>query len=450
MKNILIAIGLFLTSSMFGQAVDWDSIPHKTSAANADYMLLISGTGTSEVFNGMSAEYSIPWVYSGGLVYPRLAGNNVSVGATTNPYGDKVYVNGVLRSTGNTFVMGRVYIGAAGTSYLSATSTNVYITDPTTGTKSLAQLYAGGSSTGIDLTLVPNNSIIMERADTAYGTSSLLFNDTALILKSIAALSTFAGEDAGKGITSTETTSSGFGYSASSDMDGTNNSGFGPFSNHNMVGSNNSSLGLSAGNGTIGSRNIHVGSTLHAIGDSNMLMGNLLAITGTGNMVFTNGLTSTISKQLIINDKGGNRFTSLIWGDFLNDSLRFNAKVVIRDSTQFTYFNNTAKAWVFATVNKRLKTGTLTPAGFMTTFKLPSIRQYLRDKKNGEFAWYYQDTVWVVHKVYDLSTIDPIFQLQCLQSGIEMDKRYIGRQESKITILLIVIGFVLVYVIVKK
>jgi hypothetical protein len=335
MKKLFLIIGIFTCVIGYGQTpVDMDSIDATQAPTNAMYGLVFDNTA-KKIYH-MTMEYYLPFRYVPPLLYPSISAN-VLLGATTNPYSDKLYVNGSATITGNLYGMNRIYVGSDRSSYFYTIAGQLYFYSPVTGAKSLAQLSSGG---GMDLTLVPNKSVILERADTAYGTASLSFNDTTLTVKSIGTGNMAIGELAGKKLTTGQYNVL-LGYNAGSNITtGENNVMIGQQAglSSGSVSLYNTYIGASAGRYGTGNNNVYIG---YDAGYSNTGANNIVIGAGAGK-VATGGVGS-YSDQLIIDvpDFGVNntRFNSLIWGDFANDSIRLNAKVRVKDSLFLDYIN---------------------------------------------------------------------------------------------------------------
>ena len=133
-----------MTAIGYGQnAVDWDSLSHKTSVTNADYGLVISGT-PSKIY-GMTMEYYLPMVYTGDKVYPRSIATNMILGATSNSGSYKLDVHGTSYFTENMtlFTLKRFYF--SGNAYITNSAYGeLSFTDAVNGTLLLHELGGGG------------------------------------------------------------------------------------------------------------------------------------------------------------------------------------------------------------------------------------------------------------------------------------------------------------------
>jgi len=147
MKKIFLTIVLMIPMALSAQylSTDWDSITHTNSGITNNYLLLFNKT-TDDIY-GMSIEYALPWLFNGSnIITPRSTSHNLSLGSVLNPYNDKLYIVGAQRTTGNAYFSGRIYLGPS--SYLSfnVTTNQLSLSDPITGSRTLAQLDAGGSA----------------------------------------------------------------------------------------------------------------------------------------------------------------------------------------------------------------------------------------------------------------------------------------------------------------
>lgn len=448
MKKLFLIIGIFTCIMGYGQTpVDQDSIDATQDPTNAMYGLVFDNTA-KKIYH-MTMEYYLPWKYVSPLLYPRSIATNVLAGATTNPYSDKWYVNGTSTISGNLYGMNRIYVGSARSSYLSTIAGQLYLTSPTSGTYSLAQLAAGGTGTGVDLTLVPNKSVILERADTAYGTDRLTFNDTTLTVKSITAYSMIIGESAGKDLT-TGAANTFLGYnSGNSITTGNYNTFVGQFSGWYMitgssntaVGSNaagggsgaantgNTAIGYEAGRNVNGNENIHIGYNAgsYVTGSGNIFIGKNAGYPGTG---------QSYTSQLFIDNEYQTKFNTLIWGDFANDSIRLNAKVHIEDSTYLDYMKPAASGtrFIVVTESAALDSGVLNPVSVGLTDPLWDIHKHLADRQNKEISWYHiDDKTGKLIKSYKLANNMNAFEQ--LQYTAEMSLRLIAEQDKRIALL---------------
>jgi hypothetical protein len=147
MKKILIILGLVVSGLISAQTpLDKDSLTNIITTTNAQYGLVFDDA-TKTIYY-MTMDHYQPWLFnSTNLLYPRTTALNLSLGATTNPYSDRLYVSGTLRTTGNGFFGNRLYLGSLAYMYANSTTGEWNVYDPVNGNKTLAQLAAGGAAT---------------------------------------------------------------------------------------------------------------------------------------------------------------------------------------------------------------------------------------------------------------------------------------------------------------
>jgi len=195
----------------------------------------------------------------------------------------------------------------------------------------------------------------------------------------------------------------------------------------------NSFYGTSAGMDSQMDSSIAIGykSGEQVVGFGNVFIGNF-----TGS---PDGNSANMSNQLMIDNGAGwrNRFNSLIWGDFKYDSLRFNAKVRLKDTLFYDYIKPATSGTRFIVLtgpNGGADTGVLNPVSRGLTDPLWDVHKHLADTKDKEVAWYYIDSkTGEVVKTYKLP--NNMHAFEALQYTAEMSLRLIAEQDKRIALL---------------
>ncbi len=158
---------------------------------------------------------------------------------------------------------------------------------------------------------------------------------------------TLIGEEAGANIT-TAGNNTFIGYQSGKTSNGDLNTALGYLTGSTLsTGKQNALLGASSGAGLKdGSNNTFIGfnsGRVNSSGVENVFLGSAAGETATGSknifIGFEAGKSETGDNKLYINNKAG---TPLIFGDFANDSLRFNGDVTIRDGLYLPFGSPTS------------------------------------------------------------------------------------------------------------
>jgi len=178
----------------------------------------------------------------------------------------------------------------------------------------------------------------------------------------------------------------------------------------NSTGAGNTYIGTDAGENTQnGGANTAIG---YGAGYKN--------ISGSGNIFLGRwaGNSYLGSYNLFIESSSDDttKFTSLIWGDFANDSLRLNAKVRMKDSAYFDYISGNEPTFATLTETRALDSATITGADFAIKYKdyIPPFMDYYNDVQNNERWWYFgfKNGKWVTKRGMNLNNPSSLTALQ--------------------------------------
>lgn len=147
-------MGLIISAVGFGQTTDpiENSPPTQTTTSN-HYITVYTET-PSKQRSKMFADYSLPWIYGNGFLRPRSIATNVMIGTASN-LNFKLAVNGTFGLFDDMTLTGQKRYKFSTGQYMSTDAAgNLIFLDPITGSKTLAQLAAGGSANIIQGNLI--------------------------------------------------------------------------------------------------------------------------------------------------------------------------------------------------------------------------------------------------------------------------------------------------------
>ena len=130
------------------------------------------------------------------------------------------------------------------------------------------------------------------------------------------------------------------------------------------------------------------------------------------------GLSHTAADRLNLVTGGGNRIT------VYNDSVAMNEPTRFKDTTYYDYLEaKTQYGWLYmdSALHSIRIDSSIINASFGLTMELPTLKEQLGDRKNGEIGWYISPT----KKIYGFEKSNPRQAIRALMSEAEMDKRRI-------------------------
>lgn len=231
------------------------------------------------------------------------------------------------------------------------------------------------------------------------------------------------GVNAGQEITIGDNNSNFGAYAGTHISTESGNCNFGAYAGHSYNNQYNNNFGANAGYFTQGDFNNNFGRRAghNLIGDRNICIGD------------SAGHDLTGSNQLFLGSSG-DKFNITIWGDLLNDSLRLNTAVRIKDSLYLDYLSCVTQPgipWIDS-ISGVLTVDSVVDAGFGLTMEIPeTIEEFMKDRYGNELAYYYEDNNGEIRKVYTLKRTGPGKTIQKLASRDEIIMRYVEQLEKQ-------------------
>jgi hypothetical protein len=380
MKKILIILGLVLSAISYGQ-IKVDTLDYTTAPLSGEYTILF-GDYPAKYMKRVRMQYLQPMIYDLTAIRPRLITDNLMLGTSTN-YNYKFYVNGTSFFNNTTYNATGVrhYFGST---WIGDVSGQFTIYDPTTGTKTLADLASGTGGTGFSST--ETNKITTQSADTGLYVTNAYTGYGILVANS----------------------SNGYGVR-------TINSGPG-YGNYVWNTSTSTGTGLVVYNQSTSTSGLYVDN----------------ASTGTGLYVRTIATGTAIRVY-----------------DWTHSHYVFT----VDDSVKINYLSgaSTGSRFLVLTSTGAVDSGVLVNASEQLRMKLPSLRKYLNDQKDGELFGYYTKDEKLV-KNYGLKDNQTgqslgLESIEYLQGRIEWAFKFIYRRVLVDNIQWVLIGFLLLWVI---